>query len=56
MSRKNNRDHAQRKQRPMVEDQVIAEYLTSLLTPTIKSQSKFFRLVAQDPTSRVVQK
>ena len=43
MSRKSNRDHAQRKQRPMVEDQVIAEYLTSLLTPTIKSQSKFFR-------------
>ena len=43
MSRKSNRDHAQRKQRPMVEDQVIAEYLTNLLTPTIKSQSKFFR-------------
>ena len=43
MSRKSNRDHAQRKQRPMVEDEVIAEYLTSLLTPTIKSQSKFFR-------------
>jgi hypothetical protein len=43
MSRKSNCDHAQRKQRPMVEDQVIAEYLTSLLTPTIKSQSKFFR-------------
>jgi IS4 transposase len=43
MSRKSNRDHAQRKQRPMVEDKVIAEYLTSLLTPSIKSQSKFFR-------------
>lgn len=43
MSRKSNRDHAQRKQRPMVENQVIAEHLTSLLTPTIKSQSKFFR-------------
>jgi len=43
MSRKTNRDHAKRKQRPMVEDQVIAEHLTSLLTPTITSQAKFFR-------------
>ncbi len=43
MSRKSNRDHAQRKQRPMVDDEVISEYLTGLLTPTIKSQSKFFR-------------
>ena len=29
--------------RPMVEDRVIAEQLTALLTPTIKSQSSFFR-------------
>ena len=43
MSRKTNRDHAKRKQRPMVEDQAIAEHLTSLLTPTITSVSKFFR-------------
>jgi hypothetical protein len=43
MSRKTNRDHAKKKQRPMVEDRVIAEKLTALLTPTIKSQSKFFR-------------
>jgi len=43
MSRKTNRDHAKRKQRPMVEDQVIAEHLTSLLTPTITSQAKSFR-------------
>jgi len=27
MSRKTNRDHAKKKQRPMVEDQVIAEHL-----------------------------
>ena len=27
----------------MVEDRVIAEHLTALLTPTIKSQSNFFR-------------
>jgi hypothetical protein len=43
MSRKTNRDHAKKKQRPMVEDRVIAEHLTALLTPTITSQSKFFR-------------
>jgi hypothetical protein len=43
MSRKNNRDHAKRKQRPMVEDKVIAEQLTALFKPIITSQSKFFR-------------
>lgn len=43
MSRKTNRDYAKKKQRPMVEDQVIAKHLTDLLTPTINSQSKFFR-------------
>lgn len=37
-----NRDHAKKTQRPMVEDRVIAEHLTTLLTPTIKSQSGFF--------------
>ncbi len=35
-----NRDHAKKTQRPMVEDRVIAEQLTALLTPTIKSQSR----------------
>ena len=44
-SKRLNRDHAKRKQRPMVEDRVIAEHLTALLTPTIKSQSRFFRLL-----------
>jgi hypothetical protein len=43
MSRKITRDHAKKTQRPMVEDRVIAEQLTALLTPTIKSQSSFFR-------------
>lgn len=43
MSQKSNRDHAKKTQRPMVEDQVIADHLTSLLTPSIKSQSSFFR-------------
>jgi Transposase DDE domain len=42
-SKRLNRDHAKKTQRPMVEDRVIAEHLTSLLTPTIKSQSQFFR-------------
>ena len=43
MPRKITRDHAKKKQRPMVEDRVIAEHLTALLTPTITSQSRFFR-------------
>ena len=43
MSRKTNRDHAKKKQRPMVEDQVIAEHLTTLLSPAMTSQSSFFR-------------
>ena len=38
-----NRDHAKKTQRPMVEDRVIAEHLTTLLTPVITSQSSFFR-------------
>lgn len=38
-----NRDHAKKTQRPMVEDRVIAEHLSALLTPTIKSQSRYFR-------------
>ena len=42
-SKRLNRDHAKKTQRPMVEDRVIAEHLTALLTPTIKSQSSFFR-------------
>ncbi len=39
-SKRLNRDHAKRTQRPMVEDRVIAEHLTALLTPTITSQSR----------------
>ncbi len=42
-SKRLNRDHAKKTQRPMVEDRVIAEHLTALLTPAIKSQSGFFR-------------
>ena len=42
-SKRLNRDHAKRTQRPMVEDRVIAEHLTALLTPVITSQSRHFR-------------
>ena len=42
-SKRLNRDHAKKTQRPMVEDRVIAEHLTALLTPTITSGSRFFR-------------
>ena len=42
-SKRLNRDHAKKTQRPMVEDRVIAEHLTALLTPTITSGSRHFR-------------
>jgi hypothetical protein len=42
-SKRLNRDHAKKTQRPTVEDQTIAEHLTALLTPVITSQSRFFR-------------
>lgn len=34
-SRKTNRDHAKKMQRPMLEDEVIAQQLEALLTPAI---------------------
>ncbi|BAU63525.1 hypothetical protein STA3757_08900 [Stanieria sp. NIES-3757] len=42
-SKRLNRDDAKKTQRPMVEDRVIVEHLTALLTPTITSGSRFFR-------------
>jgi hypothetical protein len=42
-SRKTNRDHGKKKQRPMVEDQVIAEQLERLLTPAITNQENYYR-------------
>ncbi len=47
MPRKITRDHAKKTQRPMVEDRVIAEQLTALLTPAITSESRFFRELGQ---------
>ncbi len=43
MSRKTNRDHAKKKQRPMVEDKAIALQLEALLTPAITSQENYYR-------------
>jgi hypothetical protein len=42
-SRKTNRDHAKKTQRPMVEDEVIAEQLEALLTPAITAQENYYR-------------
>ena len=42
-SRKTNRDHAKKTQRPMMEDEVIAQQLEALLTPTITRQENYYR-------------
>jgi hypothetical protein len=42
-SKKTNRDHAKKKQRPMVEDEVIAKQLERLLTPAITNQENYYR-------------
>jgi hypothetical protein len=42
-SRKTNRDHAKKKHRPIVEDEVIAEQLEKLLTPAITNQENYYR-------------
>jgi len=42
-SRKSNRDHAKKKQRPMIEDEVIATQLEQLLTPAITAQENYYR-------------
>jgi len=42
-SRKTNREHAKKKHRPMVEDEVIAEQLERLLTPAITNQENYYR-------------
>ena len=43
MSKRLNRDHAKKTQRPMVEDEVIANQLEALLTPAITSQENYYR-------------
>ncbi len=42
-NRKLNRDHAKKTQRPMVEDEVIADQLEALLTPAITNQENYYR-------------
>jgi hypothetical protein len=42
-SRKTNRDHAKQKQRPMLEDEVIAAELEALVTPAIVAQERYYR-------------
>jgi hypothetical protein len=41
--RKTNSDHARRKQRPMMEDEVIAEQLEQLVKPALMAQEKYYR-------------
>ena len=43
MSRKTNRDHAKRQQRPMMEDKAIAAQISALLTPALAKQKKYCR-------------
>lgn len=38
-----NRDHAKKTQRPLIDDEVIAQHLEDLLTPAITSQEKYYR-------------
>jgi hypothetical protein len=42
-SPKTSRDHATKKHRPLVEDEVIAEQLSRLLTPAITNQENYYR-------------
>ena len=43
MSRKTNRDHAKRQQRPMIEDEAISAQISALLTPALAKQKKYCR-------------
>lgn len=42
-SKRLNRDHAKKTQRPMVEEEVIANQLETLLTPAITAQENYYR-------------
>ncbi len=42
-NRKLNRDHAKKTQRPMVEDEVIANQLEALVTPAVTAQENYYR-------------
>jgi Transposase DDE domain len=42
-SKRLNRDHAKQKQRPMIEDEVIAAQLELLVSPVVTSQENYYR-------------
>ncbi len=42
-SKKLNRDHAKKTQRPMMEDEAVANQLEALLTPAITAQENYYR-------------
>lgn len=42
-TRKLNRDHAKKKQRPMMDDAVISNHIEALVTPAITSQENYYR-------------
>jgi hypothetical protein len=42
-TRKTNRDHAKRQQRPMMEEEIIAAQLEQLVTPALIAQEKYYR-------------
>ena len=42
-NRKRSLDHSKKTQRPMVEDEVIANQLEALLTPAITAQENYYR-------------
>jgi hypothetical protein len=43
MTKRLNRDHAKKTQRPMMEDEIIASQLEALLTPAITNQENYYR-------------
>ena len=51
-TRKTNRDHAKKSQRPMVEDEVVAAQLEALVTPAITAQENYYRRLG--PRDRIL--
>jgi hypothetical protein len=39
---RSNRDHAKKKQRPMIEDEIIAEQISALVTPAVLAQEHYY--------------
>ncbi len=47
VSRKTNRDHAKKTNRPMIEDEVVASQLEALLTPALTAQENYYRQLVE---------